>query len=346
MPCSSRFRVGSLLIALWIPLCGGASNAALRPTKDGVTIKTFTKGFPRPLAYIDGIAVGQDGALWFTEHVNREFYGTGYVGRMTTDGQLSLFTTGLPYKQFTNAITSGPDGAMWFTIESSKASDAIGRITPDGTITEFPLSGHPAPGDIVTGPDGALWFPEIGANKIGRLTTAGQLTEYSQGISPGSYLSGIAVGSDGALWFTEFSGSRIGRITTGGVVTEYSKGIPSNEYPQTIAAGPDGALWFTQVAGYPAPLMIGRITTTGVITEFSKGITATEYPGGITAGPGSAMWFTEYDSGILARITMDGRVTEYPAVGGPGPIVGHLGGTLWFGFDEGYGHVGIARATL
>ncbi len=35
-------------------------------------------------------------------------------------------------------IVTGPDGNLWFT-ESSR--DAIGRITPDGTITEFPL--HP-----------------------------------------------------------------------------------------------------------------------------------------------------------------------------------------------------------
>ena len=29
------------------------------------------------------------------------------------------------------------------------------------------------------GPDGALWFAELGSNKIGRITTAGVVTEYA-----------------------------------------------------------------------------------------------------------------------------------------------------------------------
>ena len=38
------------------------------------------------------------------------------------------------------------------------------------------------------------------------------ITEYSTGLTAGSYPYGIAAGPDGALWFTEYSGNRIGRI--------------------------------------------------------------------------------------------------------------------------------------
>jgi len=54
-------------------------------------------------------------------------------------------------------------------------SNKIGRITPSGTITEFPLPASHSAFDaqygagITTGPDGNLWFTENGANKIGRL---------------------------------------------------------------------------------------------------------------------------------------------------------------------------------
>ena len=68
----------------------------------------------------------------------------------------------------------------------------------DATITEFPLPQPQSfPGPITAGPDGALWFPEGGANpRIGRITTAGAVTEFPITNSPG----GITAGPDGALW--------------------------------------------------------------------------------------------------------------------------------------------------
>ena len=35
-----------------------------------------------------------------------------------------------------SGITAGPDGNLWFT----EAAATIGRITPAGTVTEFPLA--------------------------------------------------------------------------------------------------------------------------------------------------------------------------------------------------------------
>ena len=60
-------------------------------------------------------------------------------------------------------IVTGPDGALWFT------GTQIGRITPSGKISEFPLPSSSNGGDITAGPDDALWFTEFGSNKIGRL---------------------------------------------------------------------------------------------------------------------------------------------------------------------------------
>ena len=50
----------------------------------------------------------------------------------------------------------GPDGNLWFP-----EGGAIGRITPSGAVTEFPLpkSGSDA-GALTVGPDGKLWFPD------------------------------------------------------------------------------------------------------------------------------------------------------------------------------------------
>src|SRR5438270_524401 len=72
-------------------------------------------------------------------------------------------------------IASGPDGNLWFT-EISASN--IGRITPTGSITEFPLKVDSAPGAITSGPDGNLWFTE-GVGLIGRISPSGSVTEFS-----------------------------------------------------------------------------------------------------------------------------------------------------------------------
>src|SRR5262249_5947220 len=150
------------------------------------------------------------------------------------------------------------------------------------------LSGNPAirefgiptpssdPSAITAGPDGNLWFTEAAANKIGRITPGGVVTEVAAGISPRSGPAAITAGPAGNLWFTEFDGNRIGRITPAGVVTEFSRGISPDSEPLGIAAGPDGNLWFAEANA------IGRITPTGVVTEYFAGIAPGHFPDQIT----------------------------------------------------------------
>jgi len=110
---------------------------------------------------------------------------------------------------------------------------------------------------IAAGPDGNLWFTEWNWSNIGRITTAGVITEFPIPTANSAPM-GIAAGSDGSLWFTEWNWSNIGRITTAGVITEFPI-LPPVGLPAGIAAGPDAALWFTEVA--QAGDHIGRITT-------------------------------------------------------------------------------------
>jgi hypothetical protein len=56
---------------------------------------------------------------------------------------------------------------------AEQLGDRIGRITPAGVITEFPVpNAFSAPFGIAAGPDGNLWFAEAGAPRIGRITPA------------------------------------------------------------------------------------------------------------------------------------------------------------------------------
>jgi len=175
------------------------------------------------------------------------------------------------------------------------------------------------PQGITIGPDGALWFTDS-ADKIGRITTQGQVTEYA--LSTWAHPMGITTGPDGALWFTESNLDKIGRITTQGRITEFA--LPSSlDSPSNgggITTGPDGALWFTQGWG---PL--GRITTQGHITLFSPHYSGG--PGRIVAGPDGALWMSEVDphAGLIGRFSpSSARVPEsrkVPAATFPCPVV-------------------------
>jgi virginiamycin B lyase len=92
------------------------------------------------------------------------------------------------------------------------SGNKIGRITPQGTITEFLVpTADSNPWLITAGPDGNLWFTESYINHIGRITPQGTITEFAIP-HPGSVPDGITAGPDGNLWFTERE-STIGRIT-------------------------------------------------------------------------------------------------------------------------------------
>ncbi len=94
------------------------------------------------------------------------------------------------------------------------SGDAIGRITPLGTATEFRTSISPGarPQQIIAGSDGNVWFTEA-YGRIGRITPAGVITEISAGIS-GTTLA-ITAGPDENLWFTEPDLSKVTRMSTG-----------------------------------------------------------------------------------------------------------------------------------
>jgi streptogramin lyase len=184
---------------------------------------------------------------------------------------------------------------------------------------------------ITAGPDGALWFTEYNSNQIGRITTAGAITEYAVPTANGGPY-GITAGPDGALWFTEISSGQIGRVTTAGVITEYPLPLFLALDPSNITAGPDGALWFISNG-----CNIGRITTAGVASE-PFGTECGSGPNAITAGPDGALWFTSYGFNEIRRITTAGAVTYYPIPTTdslPNAITAGPDGALWF--TEGLG---------
>lgn len=218
---------------------------------------------------------------------------------------------------------------------ATAASSATEKVKKAGLITEFalPVSSHPR--GIAPGSDEKLWFADSGTNKIGKITTAGSVTEYAVGAGGGSEPMGITNGPDGNLWFS-FSNpkSRVAKVTTSGTFTQYelSKTMLSG---REIAKGPDGNLWFTATEG-----RVGKITTSGTFTPYEVG----GEPTGVTAGPDGNVWVTENSGKKIAKLTTSGTVTEYslPFATLPWGITSGPDEKLWFGASGKVGKISTA----
>ncbi|MFE9799778.1 hypothetical protein ACFYP6_12970 [Streptomyces goshikiensis] len=116
-------------------------------------------------------------------------------------------------------IAAGPDGALWF---AETAADRIGRITTDGSVTEYPLPCTGAFPSAITAAGDAVWFTMNQANAIGRIGMDGRITEYPL---PDRSARPHAVTTD-----------------ANGTVTVHDLPTPAFE-PHGITVGPDGALW-------------------------------------------------------------------------------------------------------
>jgi streptogramin lyase len=300
----------------------------------GITELPLPIGFGQPV----DITAGPDGNLWFTlATFGTDTVSSDHVGRITS-GSVTRFPVPAMGTIIGGGgaglhITAGPDGNLWYT-EIGLAK--IGRLSPNGVVTEFPLaSTNGNPGGITAGPDGNLWFTEnlfpSGLGKIGRISPSGVVTEFPIA-TPNSAPSGIARGSDGNLWFTENGANQIGRITPDGIITEFT--IPTaGSGPTAITAGPDGNLWFVEELGN----RIGQITPSGSITEFAIP-TANSQPNGITAGPDGNLWFTESLGNNVGQISLAGRITEFSiptANSYPAAITTGADGNLWFTEEAG-----------
>jgi streptogramin lyase/subtilisin-like proprotein convertase family protein len=158
-----------------------------------------------------GITVGSDGNIWFAEHGVHKL---GRIDPMNTAAGITEFP--IP-AAFPWDLTTGPDRMLWIT---NQIGNAISRFDPNNTaagFTAFTVGLSPSANPIGIAPamDGNIWFTETGDDRVGRITPAGAITEFTAGITNGVFPSfGIAAGPDGNLWFSEQNLDQVGRINT------------------------------------------------------------------------------------------------------------------------------------
>jgi streptogramin lyase len=143
---------------LWFTESAAAGNKIGKITPAGVVSEYK---IPTPSANAQSITAGSDGNIWFTEFDARK------IGRITAAGVITEFSVGSDGKPFN--IATGSDGNLWFTEGGNL--NLIGRITPMGAISEYPIPSPSADAaGITAGPDKNIWFAELSTNKIARIS--------------------------------------------------------------------------------------------------------------------------------------------------------------------------------
>jgi virginiamycin B lyase len=134
-----------------------------------------------------GIVAGPDGAMWFTEFIERASGGKGAIGRIDANGRIREYLIPTPGESYPERITAGPGNTLWFVDHDER----IGRVTTRGAISLFsiPIDREAAamPEGIALGPDGNLWYTAWCSNRIGRVTPSGTLTEVAISAGAGSF---------------------------------------------------------------------------------------------------------------------------------------------------------------
>jgi virginiamycin B lyase len=264
-------------------------------------------------------------------------------------------TTTLTYEADEATPTQIRDGFVaTITATPSNAGAVAGHAAltlAKPAITEYATTTTYLEG-ITVGPDNALWFAENAADKIGRVTTTGTLSEFGAGITHFAGPTSIAAGQDGNLWFTEFGLGKVASITTSGTVAEYLTPSGAGDQPWGIAAGPDGNMWFTEDCN--AHSNIGKFNAaamdsgTGLIKEFTTA-TANSGPQQIATGPDNQIWFTESLVDKIGRITTSGTgAADYALASnsiGEGGMTTGPDDALWFAEENPNAGNKIGRIT-
>ena len=221
------------------------------------------------------------------------------------------------------AITLGSDGNLWFTESSENLPAQIGRITPAGAVTEFPVEcNFCILTDIIQGPGNVLYYTS-NENELGRITTDGTSLAPIQMPESDVLAGSLAVHGDD-VWITDFNNNSIWRydIPTS-TFTQYVVPTP-NASPSDVAVDDAGIVWFSEGGADN----IGRLDpATGVITEIPVGSTQSS----VAVGADGQIWFTKRftPQGVGRLNPVTNEVTFFPLSGGPQEIVASPDGSVW-----------------
>jgi virginiamycin B lyase len=229
-----------------------------------------------------GLASDGSGGAWYTDTSMRA------ISRVFADGRIQSFPLPTPIVRL-GRLAVAPDGAVWFadivTAGVTRLQDGIYRRHGVGEQGGTPYG-------IAVDAKGVVWTTLQGADKLGRLSTDGQMTVLDVPTRNGG-LGDIAVDRNGAVWFLELRANKIARYADGRF-TEFLVPTPAAGLT-ALATAPDGSVWFTELSAGK----LGRLRNGG-IKEFRLPHAGSR-PFGVAVNAANDIWYTDL-SGWLGMI--------------------------------------------
>jgi virginiamycin B lyase len=227
-------------------------------------------------------ADGTDGA-WVTDTTARA------ISRILADGEVRSFPLSTPIARL-GRLAVAPDGAVWF------ADILMASVTrlQNGAFTAHSVGQQGAtPYGIALDRSGNVWTTLQGPDKLGRISSRGELTTFDLP-TRNSGLGDLAIDQSEAVWFLELRTNKIGRFAEGRFA-EFEVPTPSAGLA-SLAAAPDGSVWFTELG-------VGKLgqVKNGQVFEFSLP-RANSRPFGVAVDATNAVWYTDL-RGWLGRLT-------------------------------------------
>jgi streptogramin lyase len=253
----------------------------------------------------------------------------------------------LPAATHAEWLGVAPDGTAWFAPHRGNdyegPGDALGQVSPDGTVGEVAVPGITPANVPALGPGGALWLPYAekasGGTRLGvaRISPSAAV-EARHVVSPvNGPIEPIAAGS-GAVWVAlgiegkdviegidAASGSRLARITL----------RPLCRVTALVAIG--RSAWFgescerqTKYGYQPHGASVVEVRPTGKLVRHR--LPTGDLPEALAIGPGGKVWFGASNrGGRLGFIDRSGKPVEYHVPNAlPSSIALDREGRLWF----------------
>ena len=289
-----------------------------------------------------GLAVGNDGTVWFSNSIPNT------IGRRTPAGTFSTTSAGeqeisqMTFQTRPSHMTKRPDGTILYVETGTICCDGllvgagIGTITPSGQVqpgTDPGADQSTAP-SIDVGTDGTLWIGYPGGCDGVVVFECSELWAGNSIVARNVSPTAVAGGSDGSGWFSD---GYLTYVSPQRTLTRFQN--PAAVPTGGIEVGDDGNLWFAKGNA------IGRITPAGVVTTFTDPTISS--PNALVLGPDGNIWFSNNGSASIGRITPAGAVTNYTGTGidHPTDLAVAPDGGIWF-VNQGNHTLGRIQALL
>ncbi len=151
-------------------------------------------------------------------------------------------------------IAMGPDGRVWVAVTTAGFAAAIDPLGGDPSQVSVIVDGAAGqPVDVAVAADGIVFATDASANKLLRMTAAGQ-PERTWALPPANSLDGphLAFDAFGFLYVTEPEGGRVEKRDPGGqAVGVWDLAALLNRRIKAVGldVGPDGRIWVTDSEG-------------------------------------------------------------------------------------------------